>query len=99
MKGQSAAVKGDLWTQGRDANGGEYRIGMSVGGSVQLGVGSAETSISAGGWSNATGTEKGVGTYTQMKAGVAVTPSYGLGLEGKVNLIEFTYKRALNVGK
>ncbi|MFC4485548.1 hypothetical protein ACFO6P_26480, partial [Cupriavidus campinensis] len=99
VKGQSAAIKGDLWTQGREPNSGEYRIGMSIGGSAQYGVGSAETSIAAGGWSNAAGPGKGVGTYTQMKAGVAVTPAYGLGLEGKVNFIEFTYKRGLNAGK
>ncbi|MDK2658267.1 hemagglutinin repeat-containing protein [Cupriavidus sp. LEh21] len=98
VKGSSTALKSDVWASGKDAMPGEYRVGSSLGASAQFGSGVVEGSVSGGGWSNVSGARPAVGTYYQSKAGVGVTPSFGFGLEGKINIFEFSYKRSRNGG-
>ncbi|MBC8731577.1 LysM peptidoglycan-binding domain-containing protein [Paraburkholderia sp. UCT2] len=71
---------------------GDYRIGASLGANAVVGPASFQLgSAGIGGYSNIMQTPK-AGTYAYFKNGMALTPSLGLGLEFKGNIIEFDYK-------
>ncbi|MGF6805652.1 hypothetical protein OKW30_000778 [Paraburkholderia sp. Clong3] len=71
---------------------GDYRIGASLGANAVVGPASFQLgSAGIGGYSNIMQTPK-AGTYAYFKNGTALTPSLGLGLEFKGNIIEFDYK-------
>ncbi|WP_249277654.1 hemagglutinin repeat-containing protein [Pandoraea sp. PE-S2R-1] len=91
LTGSGQGANADLVSYGASPKIGDYRIGSSMSTSAILGPFAGQIGGGAGLFSNIQGTPL-TGGYWQAKGGIAIAPTVGIGVEAKVNIIEFSYK-------
>jgi len=92
MRGTSHGANADIFRYGDDAKSGDYRIGSSAAGNVFFGPVSGKIGVGGGLYSNIKNKPE-TGTYGEARIGAGISPTTGVGAEGKANLFEFSCKR------